>query len=938
LNIFAGTNEAGVFLSTNNGDSWKPVNVGLPRDHYDPTRYARVSALATNGALVFAALYDRGVFLSADTGRNWKKLPARGPGSYISGLVIVPSVSGGSDLFAGAGSDVFLSTDNGTNWKPLSVDLKGSAVKYLASVPTGNRGAILFLGAYGKAASSTDRGASWSNVDLGSAELNAITATSGSGGNTDLFAGTYRGVSVSTDGGRSWSNLGVSYTGRNVTALTFIGGYLFAGTVDQGVFRSTDKGASWTEVNTGLENTRILALAVSTTRTGSTSLFAGTDGGGVFRTTDNGQNWKPVNEGMISHVDTAKWVQTNGPCGGRVTSFAFSGRNLFTISAGHIFLSTDNGTNWRPVNMSPRMFEVSCLAVCPLAGGRGGATLFAATPGYGLYGSTDNGATWKIVETGTNSSFSSFVVDGSTLYAGSEAGAFLSTDGGTLWAQVNIKPEHLNILSIALFPDETGGTSLIAGTWDGVFVSRDSGATWKEVKTSPMYTRVYTFAVMSKGVPRPYLFVGSGEAGVCVSTDYGRSWKPANTGLTNTKVTHLLASGTNLSAGTYGGGVFRSTNYGTSWTAINTGLMNYEIGALAAGPVVDNAAGADLFVGTSGAGAYRSTNNGTTWTEINAGMASTDIYALAVSQDVAIPGHAILFAAASHAGVFRSTDNGTTWTASGLPNADIRALVASPASGGSASPLYAGTLGAGVFRSTNNGASWSAVNSGLTNLAVLSLIAVPSVRSGPATLFAGTNEGAFRSTNDGATWISVNSGLKSTSGATSHGISGFAAIPDGKGGTNLFATVTYGGMFLTTNNGTTWNKVRISEENSDVCILGVGPPTGATGTRGLFVRAMVSIQVSTDNGTSWASANGDLPEYAHGRSLAVWQNEKGTVYLVYPTDRGVFLSTNNGASWIPIDSGLHLQIACVVVSPDGAGGANLFAGTQGAGVWRYPLK
>jgi len=42
---------------------------------------------------------------------------------------------------------------------------------------------------------------------------------------------------------------------------------------------------------------------------------------------------------------------------------------------------------------------------------------------------------------------------------------------------------------------------------------------------------------------------------------------------------------------------------------------------------------------------------------------------------------------------------------------------------------------------------------------------------------------------------------------------------------------------------------------------------------------------------------------------------------------GVFLSTDNGTSWIAINSGLpSLDVGVLIVSPNVAGGSNLFAG------------
>ena len=75
------------------------------------------------------------------------------------------------------------------------------------------------------------------------------------------------------------------------------------------------------------------------------------------------------------------------------------------------------------------------------------------------------------------------------------------------------------------------------------------------------------------------------------------SWTAVNSGLTNSFVNTLAASGANLFAGT-GGGVFLSTNNGTSSTTVNTGLTNNLVGSLA---VSDT----NLFAGTVGSGVWK---------------------------------------------------------------------------------------------------------------------------------------------------------------------------------------------------------------------------------------------------------------------------------------------------------------------------------------------
>ena len=65
----------------------------------------------------------------------------------------------------------------------------------------------------------------------------------------------------------------------------------------EGMFRSTDNGDSWQEINTGINQSIIQAVTV----TSDDFILAATDKtGGIYRSTDNGQNWTLVNSGLTN--------------------------------------------------------------------------------------------------------------------------------------------------------------------------------------------------------------------------------------------------------------------------------------------------------------------------------------------------------------------------------------------------------------------------------------------------------------------------------------------------------------------------------------------------------------------------------------------------------------------------------------------------------------
>ncbi len=281
-------------------------------------------------------------------------------------------------------------------------------------------------------------------------------------------------------------------------------------------------------------------------------------------------------------------------------------------------------------------------------------------------------------------------------------------------------PFGVDILTFAVAPNQAGGTNLFAGTDAGVFLSTNDGTSWTGVNTGLTDTFVRALAVATDSAGGTNLFAGT-YGGVFLSSNGGASWTAVSDGVTNTFIIALAVSPsgagvTNLFAATYGGdgktgtgGVILSTNNGTSWTSVNTGLTNTAPDALAIFP--NGTGGENLFAGTDG-GVFLSTNNGTSWSAVNSGLMGTG-YTFVFAPNGS--GGTNLFAGTYASGIFLSTNNGTSWTSvsNGLTNPSVRALAAS-SNGAGGTDLFASIYG-GVFLSTNNGASWIPASTGLTD-------------------------------------------------------------------------------------------------------------------------------------------------------------------------------------------------------------------------------
>lgn len=260
--LFAGTSEGG-YRSTNHGNVWTALI---------PPGTIEVQTLALDQAHVYAGT-DHGIFLSTDFGASWGPINNGFPDDLVLAISINNSghVFGGTDL-----NGLYRSTNFGSNWSQLtngltSPDMTALAYRSPSTIFAGTDGAGIFV--------STNNGDSWTQSNTGLGDLLTRSITMDHSGN--VFVGTNTGgLFRSTNAGLSWTAMAGLSTLSIVSLCTHPNGDLYAGTPGDGVFRSTDNGATWSAINSGLTNLFVYALAVDSSR----YVYAGTAGGGVFRT------------------------------------------------------------------------------------------------------------------------------------------------------------------------------------------------------------------------------------------------------------------------------------------------------------------------------------------------------------------------------------------------------------------------------------------------------------------------------------------------------------------------------------------------------------------------------------------------------------------------------------------------------------------------------
>ena len=295
-----------------------------------------------------------------------------------------------------------------------------------------------------------------------------------------------------------------------------------------------------------------------------------------------------------------------------------------------------------------------------------------------------------------------------------------------------------------------------------------------------------------------------------------------------------------------------------------------------------------------------------------AGLDGERIKSLAVD-----PGNSQVLYAGTSAGTYRHPYCDGAWFNTMLPSEiGVYAIAAAaPPSG----HMFVGTGGQGVYRSIDAGVTWGPINSGLDSLYINALAVSPNYAI-DQTIYVGTDtHGVYKSTSGGLSWQSANVGLTSTA------ISSLVIHPANP---QIVAAGSFDeGTFRSTNGGGSWTSTPIG--NAIVWSLSTGatnPPVFYAGTDGGVYR-------SADLGASWA-LNGQL-----GKVYTVVVDPLDEKHIFAGTSgSGVWVTTNEGANWGELNSGLDGSESRVVqtlaIDPGSCG--VLYAGTND-GVWSWRL-
>ncbi|HEY6445668.1 MAG TPA: glycoside hydrolase [Acidobacteriaceae bacterium] len=332
-----------------------------------------------------------------------------------------------------------------------------------------------------------------------------------------------------------------------------------------------------------------------------------------------------------------------------------------------------------------------------------------------------------------------------------------------------------------------------------------------------------------------------------------------------------------------------------------------------------------FYIGQVDGGVWKSTDYGRTWFPIFDHEDAQSIGAIAVAPS----NDNIVYVASGEGlhrpdlsvgdGMYRSDDAGKTWTHLGLQDGEqIPAIAIDPAN---ANVVFAAVLGhpygpneeRGIFRTTDGGKTWKKVlykddRTGGSDVTIdpknprIVYASLWEDTLGPwedANQYSGTHGGLFKSTDGGTTWKQLTNGLPQN--LTQINVAVAPNQPQ-----RLYTTLSTKGsagyttptglyVYRSDDGGANWVKITSDPRpemkigGGDLAVPVVDPQDPDT----VYVTSIVTVR-STDGGKTWISLRG-APGGDDYQNL--WINPRNPKILLLVSDQGAVISVNGGESW-----------------------------------------
>ncbi len=602
--IYAITNNAGLFKTTDGGIQWRSIDGELP-DY--PATIRCLIIHPHNSSILYVGAGDGSVYRSTDEGEHWTLLSSPG---QIYDIAISPVND--NIVFAGTNAGVLKSTDGGVTWSP-AYDPAGSykLVRFVRYDPQ-NHETLFAVGGAG-IGKSTDSGETWFDSSSGiEGPITIFDFAFDPQTSTTLYLLIHSGLHKSTNGGDSWLKL-TNFYAETITIDPINTSVLYLGYLSSDPYnfykntkKSTDGGQTWSLY--ALDRYRLLIDPQN-----PNIVYAAAWKKGIFKSTDSGQSWVFISKGIEKLSAGSMTFAPSGISSGHRTLGVVS--SLYVGCPVGVVKSSDGGANWQSTNDDLSNKNFSDLEVSDAAGTtlHAGISNVSEGMGYssgGVYKSVDSGVHWtglnegltsrdvtRVVRTSSSSSQAGLAAAAAdTLYTATRGGGiFKSTDGGSSWSPKNNGLDYLYIDDLVL--DPVNPDVLYAANGHGVFKSENQGENWTNTGIA------VSTNCLAMDPSSPSIIYAGTSAGLYKTIDGGATWQNASTGLGSILVTGIAFDPSDpqkIIAGTAGTGVFQSSDGAANWSSLNPGLNNLQVNNVA----IDPSSPATIYASTNGDGLF----------------------------------------------------------------------------------------------------------------------------------------------------------------------------------------------------------------------------------------------------------------------------------------------------------------------------------------------
>lgn len=630
-----------------------PTNVG--------GRITDVTADPSNTNVIYIGAASGGVWKTTDGGGNWSPVFDEAGSPSIGAVAIDPTDSdvvyvgtgeanpgGGSVAYGGDG--VWKTTDGGSTWENVGLTDSRYIGRIVVDPDDPSR---VFVAATGNLFSKNSERGVYRSVDAGST-WTQVLFVSDSTGCVDLAIDPDNPDRVFAT---MWERIRLPET------------RIYGGPTS-GLWRTEDGGDTWSELTTGLPSGsqgRIgVAIAPSSTST-VYAIYADATGyfNGLYRSTNNGDTWSArTASGLSSFYSSYGWWF------GRIWVSPFNA-DIIWADGVYLYKSTNGGTTFSSAGGSMHV-DHHAQWFSP-----SNANFILKGNDGGLYKSQNGGASWSFVSNLPISQLYTIEVHESQpgkVYAGLQDNGTVRTPGGLLddWEDlfggdghyVNVDPNNTDVIYLeyqygSFYKSVNDGASFSSATSG---ISSSDRKNWSTPIVIDPASEGQPATTMYFGANRLYRSTNSAGSWTAISGDLSDGFGGSN-GVTFGTITTIAVAPSDsatIYVGTDDANVWVSTNYGSSFNQVDLSLPDRWVSRVAVDPNND----AIAYVTFSGLRdddplphVFRTTNWGAGWTDISGNLPDAPVNDIVID-----PSDSSILYVATDVGVFATGDLGGSWS------------------------------------------------------------------------------------------------------------------------------------------------------------------------------------------------------------------------------------------------------------------------------------